>query len=280
MRDFSKVADYLIPRRRRVHISVLIFTILMVPGILATFEPIDIESYEMESPELDANMVFREEFTAAGNIWGFGIFVRDEAEFGSPGSDVSMIADYTGENSGLESPEGGILNLTVLREIDVNAETLRNHNVSRFFLPIASEISGDPAVGMLDLASDFRSFMSGNSSLTQPRINPYKLALTLDLEESMDPAPTNWTDCGILECLRFDDPYVTQDHIDLAAHRMANNSNGSFLRFLSNDRAFTPDPNGSVIGPVNHTIGEDGNLESELWQRGRWSASSAWLIVN
>jgi len=280
VRDFSKVADYLIPRRKRIHISVFIFTILMIPGILATFEPIDIESYEMESPELDANMVFREEFTAAGNIWGFGIFVRDEAEFGSPESDVSMIADYTGENSGLESPEGGILNLTVLREIDINAETLRNHNVSRFFLPIASEISGDPAVGMLDLASDFRSFMSGNSSLTQPRINPYKLALTLDLEESMDPAPTNWTDCGILECLQFDDPNVTQDHIDLAAHRMANNSNGSFLRFLSNDRAFTPDPNSSVIGPVNHTIGEDGNLESELWQRGRWSASSAWLIVN
>ena len=280
MRDFSKVADYLIPRRKRIHISVFIFTILMIPGILATFEPIDIESYEMESPELDANMVFREEFTAAGNIWGFGIFVRDETEFGSPESDVSMIADYTGENSGLESPEGGILNLTVLREIDINAETLRNHNVSRFFLPIASEISGDPAVGMLDLASDFRSFMSGNSSLTQPRINPYKLALTLDLEESMDPAPTNWTDCGILECLQFDDPNVTQDHIDLAAHRMANSSNGSFLRFLSNDRAFTPDPNSSVIGPVNHTIGEDGNLESELWQRGRWSASSAWLIVN
>ena len=209
-----------------------------------------------------------------------GDLVRDEAEFGSPESDVSMIADYTGENSGLESPEGGILNLTVLREIDINAETLRNHNVSRFFLPIASEISGDPAVGMLDLASDFRSFMSGNSSLTQPRINPYKLALTLDLEESMDPAPTNWTDCGILECLQFDDPNVTQDHIDLAAHRMANSSNGSFLRFLSNDRAVTPEPNSSVIGPVNHTIGEDGNLESELWQRGRWSASSAWLIVN
>ena len=280
MRDFSKVADYLIPRRKRIHISVFIFTILMIPGILATFEPIDIESYEMESPELDANMVFREEFTAAGNIWGFGIFVRGEADIGSPESDVSMIADYTGENSGLEFPKGGILNLTVLREIDINAETLRNHNVSRFFLPIASEISGDPAVGMLDLASDFRSFMSGNSSLTQPRINPYKLALTLDLEESMDPAPTNWTDCGILECLRFDDPNVTQDHIDLAAHRMANSSNGSFLRFLSNDRAFTPDPNSFVIGPVNHTIGEDGNLESELWQRGRWSASSAWLIVD
>tara|TARA_B100000900_G_scaffold129622_1_gene109627 strand:+ start:15481 stop:18759 length:3279 start_codon:yes stop_codon:yes gene_type:complete len=280
VRDFSKVANYLIPKRKKIHLSVLMFSILMIPGILATFEPIDIESYEMESPELDANMVFREEFTAAGNIWGFGIFVRDEANFGKSGSDVSMIADYTGENSGLEAPKGGILNLTVLREIDVNANTLRNHDVSRFFLPIASEISGDPAVGMLDLASDFRSFMSGNSSLTQPRINPYKLALTLDLEDSMDPAPTNWSDCGILECLTFDDPAITQDHIDLAAHRMANSSNGSFLRFLSNDRAFTPDPSSSVIGPINHTIGEDGNLQSETWERGRWSASSAWLIVN
>ena len=280
MRDFSKVANYLIPKRKKIHLSVLMFSVLMIPGILATFEPIDIESYEMESPELDANMVFREEFTAAGNIWGFGIFVRDEADFGKSGSDVSMIADYTGENSGLEAPKGGILNLTVLREIDVNANTLRNHDVSRFFLPIASEISGDPAVGMLDLASDFRSFMSGNSSLTQPRINPYKLALTLDLEDSMDPAPTNWSDCGILECLTFDDPAITQDHIDLAAHRMANSSNGSFLRFLSNDRAFTPDPSSSVIGPINHTIGEDGNLQSETWERGRWSASSAWLIVN
>tara|TARA_B100001173_G_C16031003_1_gene566947 strand:+ start:9181 stop:12441 length:3261 start_codon:yes stop_codon:yes gene_type:complete len=280
VRDFSRVAEYLIPRRKKIHVSAVIFSILMVPGVMATFEPIDIESYDMESPELDANLVFREEFTAAGNIWGFGVFVRDGAEFGNPDSDVSMIADYTGKNSGSETLKGGILNLTVLREIDINADTLRNHNVSQFFLPIASEISGDPAIGMLDLASDFRSFMSGNSSLTQPRINPYKLALTLDLDESMDPAPTNWTDCGILECLTFDDPTVTQEHIDLAAHRMANSSNGSFLRFLSNDRAFTPDPSSSVIGPINHTVGENGNLVSEEWEKGRWSASSAWLIVN
>ena len=61
---------------------------------------------------------------------------------------------------------------------------------------------------------------------------------------------------------------------------MANSSNGSFLRFLSNDRAFTSDPSSPVIGPINHTIGEDGNLQSEIWDRGRWSASSAWLIVN
>ena len=68
----------------------------MVPGIIASFEPIDIESYDMESPELDANQVLREEFTAAGNIWGFGIFVRDPSYFGEPDSDVGMIAEYRG----------------------------------------------------------------------------------------------------------------------------------------------------------------------------------------
>ncbi|MDC0212968.1 MMPL family transporter [Euryarchaeota archaeon] len=280
MRDFSGVAESLIPRRKKVHVAVVLFTIMMVPGIIATLEPIDIESYDMESPELDANLVLREEFTAAGNIWGFGVFVRDPSFFGESGSDVDMIADYPGRSSGITSPAGGILNLTVLREIDQNANTLRDHEISQFYLPIASEISGDPAIGILDLASDFRSFMSGESSLTQPRINPYKLATTLDIEESTDPAPTNWTDCGELECLEFDDQNITQDHIDLAAHRMANNSNGAFLRFLSNDRAFTPDPTSPVIGPVGHTIAEDGSISSELWTNGRWSASAAWLIVN
>ena len=60
MRDFSRVANYLIPRRKKVHTLVVIVTLLMIPGIMATFEPIDIESYDMESPELDANYVLRE----------------------------------------------------------------------------------------------------------------------------------------------------------------------------------------------------------------------------
>ena len=252
----------------------------MIPGILATFEPIDIESYDMESAELDANIVLREEFTGAGNIWGFGIFVRDPVFFEDENSDVSMIADYQGRNSGVGEPKGGILNLSILREIDGNANTLRSHEISDYYLPIASEISGDPVIGILDLASDFRSFMSGNSSLTQPRINPFKLAATLDINKSTDPAPTNWSDCGQLECLSFDDPGLTQDHIDLASHRMANNSNGAFLRFLSNDRSFTPDPSSPVIGPLNHKISDDGEITSDEWTNGRWSASAAWLIVN
>ena len=280
MRDFDRLASYLIPRRKSVHFLVLAVSILMVPGIIASFEPIDIESYDMESPELDANKVLREEFTAAGNIWGFGIFVRDPAYFGDSESDVTMIAEYPGEGQGIFEPHGGILNLTVLKEIDKDAKELRENEISEFYLPLASEISGDPVLGILDLATEFRTFMSGQSSLTSPRINPYKLAATLDINKSTDPAPTNWEDCGDIECLAFDDHNVTQAHIDLAAHRMANNSNGAFLRFLSNDRAFVPDESSSVIGPLNHKISENGSLISEDWISGRWSASAAWLILN
>ena len=153
----------------------------MIPGIVASFEPIDIESYDMESPELDANQVLREEFTAAGNIWGFGIFVREPIHFGDPNSDVTMIAEYPGRGEWIVEPRGGILNLSVLREIDEDAQELKNNEISEFYLPLASEISGDPVFGVLDLATEFRTFMSGQSSLTSPRINPYKLAATLDI---------------------------------------------------------------------------------------------------
>ena len=169
-------------------------------------------------------------------------------------------------------PYGGILNLSVLREIDTKAQYLRNHEVSHFYLPFVSQITGAPVVGVYDLATDFRSFMSGQSSLTSPRIDPDTLQMT-------EPS-TNWTDCGELECLSFDDENLTQAHIDLAAHRLSNYSSGAFLRLLSNDRAFTPDPTSDVIGPYGHQLLEDGTIVADEWGPGRWSASSAWLLIN
>jgi len=272
MRDFAHVADFLVPRRKQAHLAILLLSLLMLPGISATFSPIDVESYDLESPELDANEVLREEFSSAGNIWAFGVYIRDSGQFGEPDSDVSMIADYTGEGQGVVEPEGGILNLTVLREIDAKAEYLRQHEISEFYLSFASQITGEPAVGIIDLAMDFRAFMSGQSALTSLRIDPETL--------TMAPPSTNWTDCGVLECLSFDDENLTQAHIDLAAHRLANHSAGDFLRLLSNDRAFTPDPSSPVIGPYGHQLFEDGTIISEQWGPGRWSASAAWMLVN
>ena len=132
VRDFEGLADYLIPRRKKIHFALVVVSIFMIPGIIASFEPIDIESYDMESPELEANQVLREEFTAAGNIWGFGIFVRNPEYFGEPESDVTMIADYPGAKGGISEPKGGILNLTVLREVDHDASIMRESEISEF----------------------------------------------------------------------------------------------------------------------------------------------------
>jgi hypothetical protein len=272
MRDFAHVADFLVPRRRQAHIVIILMSMLMLPGISATFSPIDIESYDLESPELDANEVLMEEFSSAGGIEAFGIFIRDPSYFGEPDSDVTMIADYTGHGLGLTNPEGGVLNLTVLREIDAKAEYLRQHEISEFYLSFASQITGESVVGILDLATDFRSFMSGQSALTSPRIDPETL--------TMAPPSTDWVDCGVLECLSFDDENLTQAHIDLAAHRLANYSSGAFLRLLSKDRGFTPDPSSPVLGPYNHQLLSDGTITAEEWGPGRWSASSAWLLIN
>ncbi|DAC63322.1 MAG TPA: MMPL family transporter [Candidatus Thalassarchaeaceae archaeon] len=272
MRDFKKVAGVLIPQRKNVHLAVLIISLLMLPGFAATLTPIDVESYNLESPELEAAEVMREEFSGAGNIWGFGLFIRDSQYFGESPSQISQVDSFTGINSGQSEPLGGILNLSVLREIDMKAEFLEQHEISEYYLSFASEISGQPILGVLDLATEFRVFMSGQSLLTKPQFNPD----TFRMEE----APTNWNDCGALECLSFDDPNITQEHIDLASHRMANNSKGAFLRFLSIDRAFIQDNSSTLIGPIGGVLDENGSIETDSWGYGRWSASSAWLILN
>ena len=94
MRDFSNVADFLVPRRRQTHLVVFMMSLLMLPGISATFSPIDIESYDLESPELEANDILMEEFSSAGGIEAFGIYLRDPSHFGKSDSDASMIAEY------------------------------------------------------------------------------------------------------------------------------------------------------------------------------------------
>ena len=272
MRDFSKIADAMINHNKRVHAAVIVITAFMIPGFLSSLTPIDIEAYNMDSPELEANDVMREEFSGAGNIWGFGIFVRDPVHINEDPSRISMIEPFPGESRGLNNPIGGVLNLSILREVDSKAEILKSHDVSMYYLNFSSDISGIPLRGVLDLPNEFRVFMDNRSLVTRDRINPFTLQWEL--------APTNWTDCGVLECLSFDDPELTQAHIDLAAHRMANHTRGSFLRYLSVDRAFLPDPTSPVIGPYGGTLQEDGTIIADQWGPGRWTATSVWMILN
>ena len=223
VRDFSIIADRMVSDSNRVHAAVIVITALMIPGFLSSLTPIDIEAYNMDSPELEANDVMREEFSGAGNIWGFGIFVRSMEEVGNTPSEISMTEPFPGVSQGIEEPTGGILNLSILREADMKANILKNHDVSRYYLNFSSDISGIPLKGVLDLPNEFRVFMDNRSLVTRDRINPFSLQWEI--------APTNWTDCGELDCLSFDDPLLTQAHIDLAAHRMANHTRGSFLRY-------------------------------------------------
>ena len=290
VRDFGKVADFLLPQSFKLHTAVLFISILMIPGFLASLEPIDVQSYDMESPELLANQVVNEDFEAAEKTHGFAVSVRDrEAILTSdlaPHYTVDGEIDYDnlphpservgyqGKSAGLvgeDIPTGGILNLTILREIEDKTAITSSHYISNFARPMVTELTGTGFIGPMSLPDLLRAFMAGESLLTQPTINVFGL---------LEPARTNWEDCGVLECLTYDDPNLTQAHIDLAAHRMIMYSDGAMLRWLSNDRGFTYDETSALTGPIGGTIREDGTFDDDvIWGPGRWSASTTWILI-
>ena len=286
MQDFSRLAAWMIPRRGRVHLTIFIITILMLPGALTALEPIDIESYDLDSPEIEAQDVIYEEFSAEEEVLGFVISLRDPKFVEDSREDVpllsgnipdysnlipnSQIHPYPGDSVGVEAPVGGILNLTVLREIDRKATIGRSHVLGSHLTPIVNDVTGSQTEGIMAAPDIFRSFMSDDSILTKEGISPFGTTI---------PPKTQWDDCGSIECLDFDDPELTQAHIDLAAHRLANNSNGNFLRWLSLDRAFVPDETSDVFGPIEGVMSYDGNFTDAVWGPGRWSATSTWLLI-
>ena len=282
----SRLAEWMIPRRRRVHLVIFLLTILMIPGALTALEPIDIESYELDSPEITAQKVIDDEFSSSEEVLGFTISIR-QSEFVEVGrEDIpllkggipdyenlvsnSEIYPYPGDNVGVVEPVGGILNLTVLREIDRKAAAARAHVVGRHLTPLVNDVTGSQSDGVLAVSDIFRSFMTGESILTSEGLTPFGTPI---------PPLTQWDDCGSIECLQFDDPAITQEHIDLAAQRMANNSDGNFLRWLSLDRAFLADSSSKVVGPVEGVMSYDGNFSSAIWGNGRWSATSTWILI-
>ena len=272
MRNFERVADFLIPHRRAVHVVVLFISLLMVPGMILALSPIDMESYNMESPELDARSVILDEYPSNEVVAGYAVIIRDQSLVGSPPQWVyaDEIGEYGGDASGVAEPVGGILNLTVLREISLKAEAARNDPLAEFYRPIISDVTLVQHHGVMTLSDLLRVFMANESLQTRPSLSPMGVPL---------PPRTNWSDCGALECLKFDDENLTQAHIDLASQRLANASEGTFLRWLSLDRAFQPADDGGAIGPVGGTLSEGGMWANASWERGRWSASSTWILV-
>ena len=290
VRDFGKVADILLPRSFKMHAAVLAISLFMIPGLIASLTPIDVQSYDMESPELSANQVVTEEFEAAEKTHGFAVSVRaNEAILaGNPAPHLTDSGDidyanlphpserlaFQGTSAGLvgdDIPIGGILNLTVLREIESKTDIASSHYLLNYTRPLVTELTGTGFMGPMSLPDILRAFMAGESLLTQPTVNVFGIP---------QPPKTNWEDCGVLECLTYDNPNVTQDHIDLAAHRMIMNSDGAMLRWFSTDRGFTHDENSTLIGPIGGTIREDGTFDEDVtWGPGRWSSSTTWILI-
>ena len=287
-RRYDRIAAWLMPRKRGAHVAVLLLTLLMIPGAMTALQPIDMESYEMESPELTAQTIVNEEFPNAEIILGFLVSVRDptlvpdEMDWqpvprmadGSPDY-ASLIQPSemleAGEPwSGIDAPTGGILNLTVLRELDRKLELVLEHPLGPALKPLVNDVTGHQSNGAISLSDHFRGFMNNTSILTQPGLTT--------LGVITDP-PTNWSDCFPLDCLTFDDPNVTQAHIDMAAGRMADASDNNFLRWLSLDRGFKADYTAYQEGPIYGELLSNGTWANALWGKGRWTASSTWLLV-
>ena len=53
MENFTKVIDFIFPKRKAVHILVILGSGFMLPGFIATLTQIDIESYNLDSTELE-----------------------------------------------------------------------------------------------------------------------------------------------------------------------------------------------------------------------------------
>ena len=157
MAGFEALSNFLVPHRKKVHVAIFILTILMIPGALKALEPIDMESYDMESPELTAERTINEEFSTTEIILGFVVSVRDPAEVGSTPVPVPLLEDGTPDWSkfpqvdeiipegrewkGVEQIDGGILNLSVLREIDAKHEIIRNHHLGDYMKPFINDVT-------------------------------------------------------------------------------------------------------------------------------------------
>ena len=285
MVDFDSLSRALVPRRNQVHIAVFILTILMVPGALKALEPIDMESYDMDSPELTAERIINQEFITTEIILGFVVGVREPGLVGSTPVPVERLSDGTPDWSsfaqpteiidsgepwqGIAAPDGGILNLSILRELATKHEIIKQHPLGKYTKPFINDVTGLQTAGVMSLVDIFQGFMANESILTQP---------TMTLGGLEDPA-TNWSYCGILECLEFDDENLTQGHIDLAASRMGSVNGSAFLRWLSLDRGFVADSASIVVGPTGGELQENGTWKGAHWQHGRWSASASWLLV-
>lgn len=281
-RYFFRLANFLIPQKNKVHIVVFLLSILLIPSAIKALEPIDLEAYNIDAEEIIAEEFVNQELSTSSEIFAFLISVRDPDLVNSGFSPEDRVLengnfDYSklpqseeivpyDTINGIKDPKGGILNLTILREITIKSDVVENNIISDYLTPMVNDVVGVESDGMLSISNHLRTFMSGESYMTNP---------TVDIYGNIVPPATNWNDCGELECLEFNDSNLTQDHVDLAVNRIIMNSNGNFIRWLSNDRTFIQDSTSNVLGPLNGNISN-----TDFLVKGRWTASTTWILLH
>ena len=282
-RLFSWVANFLLPRKNKAHLAVFLLTLLLIPSAINALEPIDLESYNIDFEEIHAEEFVNQELSTSSEIFAFLVTVRNPDFVGTGITPEERILEngnfdysklpqseefitYSESLQGIKNPKGGILNLTILRELSVKSDVIHNDILSEYITPMVNDVVGIESDGLMTLSNHLRTFMNNESYMTNPTVNIYG---------DVVPPATNWIDCGELECLLFDDENLTQSHVDLAVNRMIINSNGNFLRWLSNDRMFVQDSTSNVLGPL------DGNISNaDFLVKGRWTASSTWILLH
>ncbi len=281
-RYFFRLANFLIPQKNKVHLVVFILTILLLPSAIKALEPIDLEAYNIDAEEIVAEEFVNQELSTSSEIFALLVTVRDPKFVGTGFSPEDRFLengnfDYTrlpqseeiipyDLEKPIDEPKGGILNLTILREIESKTRVIENNLISDYLTPMVNDVVGVESNGILTIPNHLRTFMNNESYITNP---------TVDIYGNLVPPATNWYDCGELECLKFDDLNLTQEHIDLAVNRIIMNSNGNFIRWLSNDRTFVQDDTSDVFGPLNGDI-----TNTDFLVKGRWTASSTWILMH
>ena len=157
-RSFHRLSQWIVPQRNKVHVAMFLLTLFMIPGALTALEPIDMESYELESPELTAQEIIDNEFATSEIILGFAVSVREPNMVGTSSIPIPARSDGTPDWSafaqaseiipsgkpweGITSPNGGILNLSVLKELDVKHNVIQEHTLSQYMKPFVNDVTG------------------------------------------------------------------------------------------------------------------------------------------
>ena len=146
----------------------------MIPGALTALQPIDMESYEMESPELTAQTIINQEFSNSEIIldlssllatseyvpsvedWSPVPPMSDGAPDYSSLPDVGEMVEGGEPWQGISAPKGGIVNLSVLREIDAKRQIVYDHILAPALKPLVNDVTGHQYNGVMTLSDIFR----------------------------------------------------------------------------------------------------------------------------